>query len=237
MPEHDEHVNGSSSRQPEPQAAAARGSGEHTAGAAHRASSAPAAKTAAARSETEGVTLSRRWGGAGATVNISIVGQNLRVLEDWRVLWGFHHGGDGYTLLQVAHTEGHPHSITFTVPATSTPGLYVIQLEHGNHYRRRVPFIVTPHDPPAGSPFRILRTDPAPGTMRMYQVVCKYRSTPPQAAAQITEMLKGYDTFFDPIPDDPKFQEILEPTQTPYDKRKKFATWLVKNQLAAEETE
>ena len=242
MRDRDDHTNGSSSQHPHSQPGAANGSGEHGHGpsSAHQAAKASGkarGKIDPAAAATEGVTLSRRWAGPGATIEIAIAGRDVGSLADWRVLWGFQHGGDGYTLLSVVPTEGKPHSISFTVPEVATPGVYVVQLEHGTDYRRRVPFIVTPSDPPLFSPFRILRTEPASGTLRMYQTYSRYRSHPDKAIEIMADQMKGYDTFFDSMPDDPKFQEILEKNLTPLEKRTRFASWLVTNQIKAEHEE
>jgi len=240
MRDRDDHTNGSSSQHPHSRPGAASGSSEHGPSSAHQAAKAsPKArgKVDPAVAASEGVTLSRRWAGPGATIEIAVTGRDLGSLKDWHVLWGFHHGGDGYTLLPVVLTEGKPHSISFTVPENATPGLYVVQLEHGSDYRRRVQFMVTPYDPPLFSPFRILRTEPAGGTLRMYQTYARYRSHPDKAIEVMTDQMKEYDTFFDAMPDDPQFQEILARNMTPYERRKRFATWLVTNQRKAEHGE
>ncbi len=242
MRDRDDHTNGSSSQHPHSQPGAANGSGEHGHGPSSSHQAAKASGKARGKIDpeaalSEGVTLSRRWAGPGATIDIAIVGRDLGALKDWRVLWGLHHGGDGYTLLPVVHTEGKPHSISFTVPAVATPGMYVVQLEHGRDYVRRVSFIVTASEPPLFSPFSILRTEPASGTLRMYQTYARYRSHPDKAIEVMTDQMKGYDTFFDAMPDDPKFQEVLERNLTPFEKRKRFATWLVTNQIKAEHEE
>ncbi|MGA7669930.1 MAG: hypothetical protein WBW04_05885 [Nitrolancea sp.] len=242
MRDRDNHTNGSSSQHPHSQPGAANGSGEHGHGPSNahqspKASPKVRGKIDPEAAATEGVTLSRRWAGPGSAIDIAIAGRDVGPLKDWRVLWGFHHGGDGYTLLPVENTEGKPHGISFTVPSVATPGVYVIQLEHGRDYLRRVPFIVTAQDPPLFSPFRILRTEPASGTLRMYQTYCRYRSHPDKAIEVMAEQMKGYDTFFDSMPDDPKFHEILERNLTPFEKRKRFASWLVTNQIKAEHEE
>ena len=201
----------------------------------NRASGTDPANVTRSTASVDDVSLSRNWGGPGARVTIAMARRPRGSSGDLRVLWGLAHGADGYTLLQVTDADGDDRGITFTVPARSLPGAHVVQLEHANEPPRRLRFVVTEHEPPAASPFRILRTDPVSGTLRMYQTLCHFRSTPDKAIEEITNLLKGYDTFYDPMPADPTFQEVLDEDLTPYEKRKKFAAWLVTNQLAAEE--
>ncbi len=219
------HTTSSSSQQ-----AAANQSGKQR----NKASGTDPANAARSTASVDDVSLSRNWGGPGATVTIAMVRRARGALGDLRVLWGLAHGTDGYTLLPVVHADGDDRSITFTVPARSLPGAHVVQLEHADEPPRRLRFVVTAQEPPAASPFRILRTEPTSGTLRLYQTLCLHRSNPEKAVEELTKLLKGYDTFFDPMPTDPKFQEILDEDLTPYEKRQKFAAWLVTNQLAAE---
>lgn len=187
-----------------------------------------------AHSAPEDVKLSRTWGGPGATITITSTSKPRTPMNKWRVLFGLYQGGDGYILLPVVHTEGDDRSVSFTVPSRTLPGVHVVQLEHEGDFHRRLPFIVTPHEPPADSPFRRLRTEPPNGTLRMYQILCRHRSNPDKAIEEMTQYMRGYDTYLDPMPIDEQFQEILDESLTAYERRKKFATWLVTHQLAAE---
>jgi hypothetical protein len=229
MRDRDEQKSASSSRQKNSRPAANGSKTERTSASGTQSGNGTATAT-----KSDEISLSRRWGGPGATVNIFVAGRNIGSLLDWRFLWGFHHGGDGYNLLPVVHVEGDDRTLSFNVPATSTPGMYVVQLEHDDKIVARLPFAVTPSEPPVGSPFNILRTEPPVGTLRMYQSFCRYRSNQEKAIEEVTDQMKGYDTFLEPMPDDPTFKEILSRTQTPYERRKRFATWLVTNQLKAE---
>jgi hypothetical protein len=220
MRDHDDQMRGSSPQDSHAQPVA-NGAGDHGAAAPPR---------------SEPGNISRHWGGAGIPVHITLTGHEARNLDDLRVLWGYPHGGDGYSLLPFELTAGH-HSamISVTIPDHALPGVYAVQLQHGNQFLHRYQFVVTTHEPPETSPFRTLRSEPANGTLRMYLTYDRWRDVPPRAAAEIAKLLKGYDTFFAPPEHDPSFQEILDESLTQDEKREKFAKWLVKNQLAAEE--
>ncbi len=231
MRDPEDHTTASSSHHSDSKQPAERGSAKQRSSG----SGAQPAHASASNSAADRVKLSRRWAGPGASVTITVAGRAIKPLVDWRVLWGSPDGGDGYTLLLVSPTEGRDHSISFNVPATARPGAYAIQVEHKRDLRQRLQFIVTSHEPPESSPFRILRTDPADGALKLYQTLCRYRSNPETAIEAMATLMKGYDTFLDPRPVDAEFKEIVEGSLRPIEKRQKFASWLVTHQLSAEE--
>ena len=221
MRDHDEQMRGSSSNDANSQPIANGGPHDAHASAEH--------------DTQEEMSLSRIFGGPGISLAITVYGVHAKALADGRLFWGLPHGGDGYSLLPFEVNEGPGGAIvTFNVPAHALPGPYAVQLEVNPEFSRRMMFYVTTQEPPADSPLRQLRTEPSNGNARMYLIFDRYRQTPPRAAAEIAKLLKRYDTFFVPPANDPNFNEILDEKLTQDEKREKFATWLVKSQLRAE---